>query len=113
MNFEIIQKGAFALIQTKVEKLDASNASDLKEALNNLNKSSVNLIVIDCSQTKYCDSSGLSALLMANRICKDTNGKFILCGLQPNVEKMIGIAQLDKVLNIVDTADIAAEEIVK
>jgi len=35
---------------------------------------------------------------MGNRLCKDTSGKFILCGLQDNVMKMIKIAQLDKVL---------------
>lgn len=108
MNFEITQKEQYTLIQSKVDKLDASNASELKEALNVLNRSSVNLIVIDCSATKYCDSSGLSALLLANRICKDTNGKFVLCGLQPNVAKMIGIAQLDKVLNIVENAELAS-----
>ena len=45
-------------------------------------------------------SSGLSAILVANRICKDTNGKFVLCGLQTNVEKLIEIAQLDRVLSI-------------
>jgi anti-anti-sigma factor len=52
------------------------------------------------SATKYCDSSGLSAILTANRLCKDTNGKFVLCGLQDNVTKLIQIAQLDKVLSI-------------
>lgn len=108
MNFEIIQKDSFTLIQTKVEKLDASNASDLKDELQLLTKSAVNHIVIDCSLTKYCDSSGLSALLMANRICKDTNGKFVLCGLQSNVEKMIKIAQLDKVLVITETLENAS-----
>jgi anti-anti-sigma regulatory factor len=33
-------------------------------------------------------------------LCKDTNGKFVLCGLQDNVQKLVQIAQLDKVLSI-------------
>ena len=65
-----------------------------------LNKNNINNIIIDMSKCKYCDSSGLSAILVANRICKDTNGKFVLCGLQTNVEKLIEIAQLDRVLSI-------------
>ena len=61
------------------------------------------------SKCKYCDSSGLSAVLVANRMCKDTNGKFILCGLQPNVEKLIQIAQLDRVLSITSNEKEALE----
>jgi len=91
--------------------LNASNASELKAELLILNKSNVNNIVIDMSKTKYCDSSGLSSILIANRMCKDTNGKFILCGLQANVQKLIEIAQLDRVLTIVENDKIALESI--
>ena len=100
MNFETSQIKNEAVVKTKVEKLDASNASELKAELTLLNKQGVNVIIIDMSATKYCDSSGLSAILTANRLCKDTNGKFVLCGLQDNVQKLVQIEQLDKVLSI-------------
>jgi anti-anti-sigma factor len=61
------------------------------------------------SKAKYCDSSGLSAILVANRLCKDTNGQFVLCGLQVNVQKLIEIAQLDKVLALAKDRDAALE----
>ncbi|MDR0803104.1 STAS domain-containing protein [Fluviicola sp.] len=105
MNFIIAQDTNFAVIQSCVEKLDASNASELKDELLVLNKKGVNSMILDLSKSRYCDSSGLSAILMANRLCKDTNGQFVLCGLQENVAKMIRIAQLDKVLNISETLD--------
>ena len=100
MNFETTQHTNYALITSKVEKLDASNASDLKDAIHVLNKSGVNSIIIDFSKTKYSDSTGLSAILLANRLCKDSNGKAVFMNLQPVVMKVISIAQLDKVLNI-------------
>lgn len=100
MNFETTQNKNEAVVKTNVDKLDASNAPELKAELLLLNKNGVNKIVIDLSSTKYCDSSGLSAILTANRLCKDTNGHFVLCGLQENVFKLIQIAQLDKVLSI-------------
>ena len=78
-----------------------------------LNKQGVNNVVIDMTQTKYCDSSGLSAILMANRLCKDTNGHFVMCGLQENVYKLIQIAQLDKVLLITEGQNAALEAIRK
>lgn len=100
MDFAIHQENGTAVIKVNVERLNASNAPELKAELVLLNKNHVNNIVIDMSATKYCDSSGLSAILVANRLCKDTSGQFVLCGLKPNVQKLIEIAQLDKVLNI-------------
>ena len=111
MNFETTQNRNTAIVKTLVEKLDASNASSLKAELLVLNKNGVNTVVLDFSATKYCDSSGLSALLFANRICKDVNGMFVLAGLQPAVQKMITIAQLDKVLSITENEAQAIEVI--
>lgn len=111
MNFTVTTEHNFTVLTSNVEKLDASNASDLKSELVLLNKKGVNSMVINLSSTKYCDSSGLSAILVANRLCKDTNGKFILCGLQPNVSKMISISQLDKVLTIYKNLEEATSQV--
>lgn len=109
MDFTVKQIERTSIVTTNVEKLNAANASDLKAELAVLNKKNINNIVIDMSKTKYCDSSGLSAILLANRLCKDTNGKFVLCGLQSNVQKLIEIAQLDRVLAIAKDENSAME----
>ncbi|HIP37479.1 MAG TPA: anti-sigma factor antagonist [Crocinitomix sp.] len=108
MSFTITDKQKYILITSNVEKLDASNAPDLKSELVLLNKNGVNKIVLDLSLTKYCDSSGLSAILIGNRLCKDSSGVFVILGLQPNVKKLIQISQLDKVLSI--TSDLKSVE---
>ncbi len=100
MNFQKENKNNYTIINVYTEKLDASNSSELKSELVLLNKNSVNQIIINLEKTKYCDSSGLSAILIGNRLCKDASGVFVVCGLQPNVEKLIQISQLDKVLHI-------------
>jgi anti-sigma B factor antagonist len=105
MNFEISQEAHTAVVRSVVDKLDASNAPELKSELLLLHKQGVQSIILDLAKTKYCDSSGLSAILTGNRLCKDTNGQFILCGLQDSVAKMISIAQLDRVLSIVATLE--------
>lgn len=113
MNFETIQTNQETVVISKVDKLDASNAAELKSILVLLNKNGVNNLVIDMSQTKYCDSSGLSAILTANRLCKDTNGQFALCGLQQTVKKLIEISQLDRVLTITEDRSSAIESLHK
>jgi anti-anti-sigma factor len=100
MNFIIEEESKTAIIKSNVEKLDITNVSDLKAELLVLNKKGINNFVLDLSNTRYCDSSGLSGILTGNRLCKDSNGKFVLAGLNDNVLKLIKIAQLDRVLAI-------------
>lgn len=107
MNFEITQNDGYVVLSSRVEKLDAIHAPELKTKLVELNKSGNNCFILDLSATRYCDSSGLSAILTANRLCKDSNGSFVLSGLQDNVSKMVKIAQLDKVLRIEETLESA------
>ena len=55
------------------------------------NRDGVSNIIVDLTKVLYCDSSGLSALLVGHRVCKDANGIFILSALQPSVEKLISL----------------------
>jgi anti-sigma B factor antagonist len=69
-------------------------------------------IILDLSNCRYCDSSGLSAILVANRLCKNANGTFVLTGLNDAVERLITISQLDTVLNISNSLQ-EAEALIK
>ena len=109
MKFAVENKEKYALITSKLEKLDAQHAPDLKSELVVLNKSGVKDIIIDLTGTRYCDSSGLSAILVANRLCKGEGGTFILTGLESAVAKLVSISQLDSVLNITPTLNEAED----
>ncbi|MCC7331206.1 MAG: STAS domain-containing protein [Flavobacteriales bacterium] len=98
MNFETIKYDNYTLISFQSEKLDSLVAPDLKSEFVHINKQKERNILMDISNVKYCDSSGLSALLIANRICKEAKGSFIICGIQPMVKKLLKISQLDKIL---------------
>lgn len=103
MNFNIEEKDKYTLVTSGVEKLDTTCAPELKSELVYLNKTGVKNIVIDLKKTQYCDSSGLSALLVANRLCKSVDGMFVLTGLQEPVMKLVQISQLESVLTIAPT----------
>ena len=100
MNFTVDPQGQIVVVRAEVAKLDASNAPELKAHFLQLHKVGANYILLDMSKTHYCDSSGLSAVLIGNRLCNESDGKLVLSGLQPSVHKLIEIAQLDKVLHI-------------
>lgn len=109
MNFTIANKDKYTLVSTNVDKLDTTCAPELKSELVYLNKTNVRNIVIDMSKTRYCDSSGLSALLVANRLCKGVNGSLVICSLQEPVMKLVQISQLESVLSITPTIEEAVD----
>lgn len=103
MNFIVENKENKVMIRCHVEKLDTLNAPELKSYFLHQSKQKFSHFIVDLSRVKYCDSSGLSALLVGNRLAKEKNSKMTLFGLQPSVEKIISISQLDTVFNIVST----------
>jgi len=111
--FEIQKFDNYTLIKVLVEKLDTHIAPTIKSELVLIAGNGEKNIIIDLSESRYCDSSGLSAILVANRLCKNAKGVFVLTGLQTAVERLISISQLDTVLNITENVERAVEFINK
>lgn len=105
MDFNIESRNNSTLIQVQTEKLDTHIAPALKSELVLVSGKGEKNIILDLEQCQYCDSSGLSAILVANRLCKNAGGTFVLCGLNDAVERLITISQLDTVLNITVNVD--------
>ena len=113
MEFKIDKLENYTLIKVLEEKLDTHIAPTLKSELVLVSGNGEKNIILDLQNCRYCDSSGLSAILVANRLCKNANGVFVLTGLNDAVERLITISQLDTVLNITNNVDEAAELINK
>jgi anti-anti-sigma factor len=113
MEFKIDKLDNHTQIEVLEEKLDTHIAPTLKSELVLISGNGEKNIILDLSRCRYCDSSGLSAILVANRLCKNANGTFVLTGLNDAVERLITISQLDTVLNITDTVDEAKDIINK
>jgi anti-anti-sigma factor len=112
MDFESQKISFYTLVTVLSDKLDTNNAPDLKSKLVAINSSGEKNIILDVSNCEYCDSSGLSAILVANRLCEDATGTFVLTGLQPDVEQIIRISMLHTVLLITKTVE-EAENLLK
>jgi anti-sigma B factor antagonist len=111
MEFKIDKFDNHTLIKVLEEKLDTHIAPTLKSELVLVSGNGEKNIILDLSNCRYCDSSGLSAILVANRLCKNANGTFVLTGLNDAVERLITISQLDTVLNISNSVEEAVSMI--
>ncbi len=109
MKLKIEKFDNYTLIKVLVDKLDTEIAPILKSELVLIAGNGERNIILDLSKAEYCDSSGLSAILIANRLCKTSKGTFVLTGLQPAVERLVSISQLDTVLNITNTVEEGVE----
>ena len=104
MKYSIDKKDKYAVFQLAEENLNSLIAPKLKSELVIFANEGVRNLVFDLSNVQYVDSSGLSAILTANRLWKPL-GTFVLTGIQhPSVKKLIEISRLDTVLTIVPTA---------
>jgi anti-sigma B factor antagonist len=101
MSFISDKKENYTCISAQVDKLDSLVSPDLKAEIVYQNGNGERNLVIDLQQVKYIDSSGLSAILVAHRLCKNLKGTLIITGMNDNVKKLITISQLDSVLNII------------
>lgn len=105
MKYSIDKQEKYTLLRLNEEKLDSSIAPQLKSEMVTLHAEGVRNIILDLSEVKYTDSSGLSALLVGNRILQEDNGIFILTKLSDHTMKLIKISQLDSVLHILPTVE--------
>lgn len=104
MKFSIEKNEHYALIQPQEEKLTSMIAPKLKSEFMLLFQEEHTRIICDLSDVKYIDSSGLSALLIGHRLCREeSEGSFILTNIAPSVKSLITLSRLDDVLTLIPT----------
>lgn len=105
MEYIVDKKENFVVVTTTSNKLNTANAPALKSEFVLLTNDGSKNIILNLDSCEYCDSSGLSAILVANRLCEQLEGKFVITGLQPEVDSLIKISLLDTILNIKESID--------
>lgn len=110
INYEIKKKGDISIFKLNEKRFDSSIAGLVKGELTIfLHADEVTKLIFDLSEVEYCDSSGLSAILLAFRILQSNEGNIRLAAPQKNVRTLIEISKLDRVLPIYDSVDLALE----
>lgn len=114
INLELKKEGDIAIFRLNESRFDASIAGLVKgEFTILLHTDEVTKLIIDLSDVEYCDSSGLSAILLAFRILQSNEGHIRLASPTKNVRSLIEISQLDRVLPIFNSVEEAVEDLKK
>lgn len=108
MKYRIDKQDQYAVLTLDEENLNSTIAPNLKSDLIFFNQEGVRNLILDLSNVKFVDSSGLSAILTGHRLWKD--GSFVISGqLHPMVTKLIEISRLDTILTLVPTLSEAVD----
>ncbi len=103
MKYSIEKTERYAVLKLQEDYLNSAVAPNLKSEVVILSNEGVPNLILNLAEVKYVDSSGLSAILTANRLWKSL-GTFVLTGVAHDpVRKLIEISRLDTVLTIIPT----------
>ena len=109
MKYEIGKQQRYCIFTLEEATINSVMAPQLKSEFVFLNNEGIKNLIFNMNNVDYVDSSGLSAILTANRLWKST-GSFILTNIKSeSVQKLIEISKLDSILTIVPTLDESIE----
>lgn len=112
VNFELTEIDGIGIFTIGEERFDSQVAGLIKGELTiYLNSENVDKLIFDMSKVVYCDSSGLSSILLAFRILQSRGGHIRIAAPQKSVRTLIKISQLNKVLPVTETVEDAISEL--
>jgi anti-sigma B factor antagonist len=87
-----------------VDELDASNAGEFKRDIAPVLQSHSKL-VLDLSQLRFIDSSGLGAMLSCLRQLTGKSGDLKLCGMSKQVRALFELVRMHRIFDIYGTKE--------
>jgi anti-sigma B factor antagonist len=105
MKYSIDKQEKYVVFTLHEDNLNSILAPNLKTEFKLIYEEGYINFILDLSDVKFVDSSGLSAILTAKRLWDDI-GTFVLTGVNnSSVKRLIEISKLDDVLNIIPTLE--------
>jgi anti-sigma B factor antagonist len=100
MNITLDNKDGSTVVKFHEERLDAHNSKELKDYLLELLDNGAKKLILDLSEVRFVDSSGLGALLSGHKNAGLRDGRFALVGVQARVQSMFELTRLTRVFDI-------------
>ena len=107
MEIPVDNVGDVAVAAVPVEELDASKAGEFKRDIAPVLQSHTKL-VLDLSQLRFVDSSGLGAMLSCLRQLTARGGDLKLCSLSKQVRALFELVRMHRIFDIYGTREEAA-----
>ena len=108
MKIDVTRENGVVVIAVEGE-IDVETSPQLRECFDRLLAEGEHSYVIDMAGVDFVDSSGLAAFVTLFKRVRIGEGDVKLCGLRPEVLKIIELTRLNRVFDIFETCTQAVE----
>lgn len=95
--------------EIKVVKLsgiiNTTNSLELRENITHLADSGIKIVLVDCQEVTFMDSSALGSLVLAFKTLRASGTKLFLCSINEQVRILFELTGMDKVFEIFKNQD--------
>lgn len=92
-------------IATIMPRVDAYNAKELEDALNELLAGQTKKLICNFEKNEYISSAGLRVFLTVLKSLKNSGGEIVLCSLQQSVKNVFDISGFSRLFKIFSTQE--------
>jgi anti-sigma B factor antagonist len=96
---------ACTVVATAPEEIDVANAARLRAALLEAAAHGNKTLVVDMSQTQFCDSAGLHVLVRAHKRAQAEGGEVLLVISAAPVLRIFAVTGIDRIIPTLSTLD--------
>lgn len=98
---EVIENDGFVVVKvSETDRVTVANVSELKTVLTTNLKKGLSKVVLDLSNVKFMDSTGISVLISSLKASRESGSKFVISKIQTDVFKLFELMKLDKIFDI-------------
>ena len=84
--------------------IDFANSRDVRDSvLREIRESRAARVVVNLSQVRYIDSSGVASLVEGLKAARDLGSRFILVGLSTSAREVLRLSRLLRVFEVYET----------
>ncbi len=113
MKFTVEKEDKLSIFHLHASHLDSTNSAEAKAEFLILCQSDIDILILDFTEVSFCDSSGLSAILLAERTLREREGGLIVVDVIGKIRSLFEIAKLMDIIPLVDSIEEARSLIVE
>jgi anti-sigma B factor antagonist len=109
MNYTVNEEYYCAVIELKGKIMGGPDAKKFRETLKELIDDGKTNVVLDLSQVKFMNSSGLGIIIGGLTTMRNAGGDLRICSAMERIESMLMVSQLNRVFELYPTLEEAIE----
>ena len=110
-SYQIVEKKEYNLVSIIGNLIEKNQASLLLEEINELVDKESNKFILNMKDFKYMNSTGLTILLNIRTKARKSGGEAVICNVTERIKSLLVITKLNNVFSVVDSEDMAAQNL--